>query len=240
MSKIICLSTLYALQPVSTSCSRKPLGNRPTIMDPPGRESPAVIRPRSRAQPPQGSPLLTTSTPPLTLAPSAMSDAMPQDQSAASRQDTVNPHAVVGQISATQTMVVTTTTTTTTSFPPLLLNPPKHLHDMDPKQYPLAASPTPTTIRKLCFDVEGRTTTFEEAGNLMQNSDNVCTLSNSFHVCLVRSRLKESDFRFHDSNKQVHTIALPHAQCQDLRGKRSSRLHYPQLHNCRLEIFQDS
>ena len=102
-----------------------------------------------------------------------MSDAKPKDHVAAPRQDVVSPHTVVGQISATQTMVVTTTTTTTTSFPPLLLNPPKHLHDMDPKQYPLAASPTPTAIKKLCFDVEGRTTIFEEARDSTQTSDDV-------------------------------------------------------------------
>ena len=157
-------------------------------MNPPARESRATTRPISRAQVPQDFSLPPASKSSLTLAPSAMSDAKPQDEVAASRPEVVSPHAVVGQISATQTMVVTTTTTTTTSFPPLLLNPPKHLHDMDPKQYPLAASPTPTSIKKLCFDVEGRTTTFEEARDMMQILGDVSPLSNQFSFCPAKLR----------------------------------------------------
>jgi len=152
---------------VSNSCSVSP-STRSTAMDPPARGSRPTTRPSLHATYPQESSVHPTSTPSSTLGPSAMSDSRPQDHVAAPRQDAVSPHAVVGQISATQTMVVTTTTTTTTSFPPLLLNPPKHLHDMDPKQYPLAASSTPTSIKKLCFDVEGRTTTFEEARDTKQ------------------------------------------------------------------------
>ncbi len=151
------------------------LGNSPHKMDPPESEgSLTMARPKSRVRPSQASPLLSMPTPSLTLAPSAISPTQSQDQVAVLGQERANPHAVVGKISATQTMVVTTTTTTTTSFPPLLLNPPKHLHDMDPKQYPLAASPTPTMIKKLCFDVEGRTTTFEEADDVRRNGRIVC------------------------------------------------------------------
>lgn len=157
---------------MSKSCSYSPSTGH-ISMDPPARGSRATIRPSSRAQHPQEPSIRPTSVSSSTLAPSAMSDAKPQDHVAAPRQDAVNPHAVVGQISATQTMVVTTTTTTTTSFPPLLLNPPKHLHDMDPTQYPLAASSTPTSIKKLCFEVEGRTTTFEEARDTKQVLGNV-------------------------------------------------------------------
>ncbi|KAI9846235.1 MAG: SCF ubiquitin ligase complex subunit cdc4 [Sclerophora amabilis] len=76
------------------------------------------------------------------------------------------PHTTLGQLSyapATQTTVVTTTTTTTTSFPPLVLKPPRHLHELDPKQYPLALSPTPQSLKKLCFDVGGTPTYFQEA-----------------------------------------------------------------------------
>ncbi|KAL9104196.1 MAG: hypothetical protein Q9163_000848 [Psora crenata] len=72
---------------------------------------------------------------------------------------------------ATKTTVVTTTTTTTTKFPPLLLKAPKHLHDLDPKQYPLAASQTPESIRKLCFEIEGRPAIFEEADDTLQTID---------------------------------------------------------------------
>jgi F-box and WD-40 domain protein CDC4 len=67
---------------------------------------------------------------------------------------------------ATQTTVVTTTTTTTTSFPPLLLKAPRHLYDRDPKQYPLAASPTPEGIRNFSFDLNGRPVCFSETDDL--------------------------------------------------------------------------
>lgn len=75
---------------------------------------------------------------------------------------------VLGQFSfgpATQTTVVTTTTTTTTSFPPLKIKAPSHLHELDPKVYPLASTPTPQSLKRFCFDVNGRPTVFKEAGN---------------------------------------------------------------------------
>jgi hypothetical protein len=73
---------------------------------------------------------------------------------------------VVGQFSSTpaiQTTVVTTTTTTTTSFPPLLMKAPRHLYDLDPEMYPLAASPTPPALKKIRFEHNGQTTIFQEA-----------------------------------------------------------------------------
>ena len=82
----------------------------------------------------------------------------------------------LGQFSygpATQTTVVTTTTTTTTKFPPLMLKAPKHLRDLDPKIFPLAASPTPKSIKKLSFEVEGRPTTFEEADDTLEALEKV-------------------------------------------------------------------
>lgn len=132
-----------------------------------------------------------------------MSNTKPQDHAAAPRQDVVSPHAVVGQISATQTMVVTTTTTTTTSFPPLLLNPPKHLDDMDPKQYPLAASSTPTSIKKLCFDVEGRTTTFEEARDVKPTLGNVC-ISADYFFRVQQGRAKDVSLQ---SSQQLQQLS---------------------------------
>lgn len=66
---------------------------------------------------------------------------------------------------ATQTTVVTTTTTTTTSFPPLMIKAPHHLHELDPKLYPLASSPTPKSIKRFCFDIGGQPTYFNEAEN---------------------------------------------------------------------------
>jgi hypothetical protein len=82
----------------------------------------------------------------------------------------------LGQLSyapATQTTVVTTTTTTTTKFPPLMVKAPRHLHDLDPKQYPLASTPTPHSIKKLCFDVEGRPTMFQEADDTLETLEKV-------------------------------------------------------------------
>ncbi|MCJ1393241.1 SCF ubiquitin ligase complex subunit cdc4 [Xylographa bjoerkii] len=73
---------------------------------------------------------------------------------------------VLGQFSfapATQTTIVTTTTTTTTSFPPLMMKAPNHLYELDPKLYPLAASSTPSTLKRLNFNLEGKPTLFCEA-----------------------------------------------------------------------------
>ena len=80
-------------------------------------------------------------------------------------------HGVLGQFSfapATQTTVVTTTTTTTTSFPPLIMKAPTHLHTLDAKLYPLAASPTPSTLKRLTFEAGGRRIEFREANNASQ------------------------------------------------------------------------
>ena len=84
---------------------------------------------------------------------------------------------VLGQLSfapATQTTVVTTTTTTTTKFPPIIMKAPPHLHDLDPKMYPLASSPTPQSIKRFCFDVGGRPALFSEADNTMNALEEVC------------------------------------------------------------------
>lgn len=75
-------------------------------------------------------------------------------------------NSLLGQFSfapATQTTVVTTTTTTTTKFPPLLLRPPRRMQDLDLKRYPLAATPTPTHLREIQFEIEGKQTVFREA-----------------------------------------------------------------------------
>ncbi|KAI9880441.1 MAG: SCF ubiquitin ligase complex subunit cdc4 [Pleopsidium flavum] len=82
-----------------------------------------------------------------------------------STQD-VLPYGTLGQLSlapATQTTVVTTTTTTTTNFPPFLIKAPGHLHNLDPKLYPLAATPTPQSMKRFCFDMGGKPTFFREA-----------------------------------------------------------------------------
>lgn len=91
--------------------------------------------------------------------------------------DSIRPNDVLGQLSyapATQTTVVTTVTRTTTEFPPLMMKAPQHLYDLDPKLYPLASSPTPQSIKKLCFDLEGRPTLFQEADDTLLRLEEVC------------------------------------------------------------------
>ncbi len=91
--------------------------------------------------------------------------------------EAIQPGDVLGQFSyapATQTTVVTTTTTTTTNFPPIMMKAPQHLYDLDPKLYPLASSPTPTSIKKLCFDVDGTPTLFQEADDTLETLEKVC------------------------------------------------------------------
>lgn len=71
----------------------------------------------------------------------------------------------LGQFSfapTTRTTVVTTTTTTTTSFPPLAIKPPRAVKDLDTRQYPLAASPTPSSLRNVQFKIGGRSIAFHE------------------------------------------------------------------------------
>ncbi|KAJ5898806.1 hypothetical protein N7495_003550 [Penicillium taxi] len=63
---------------------------------------------------------------------------------------------------ATRTTVVTTTTTTTTSFPPLIIRPPRAAKDLDTRLYPLAAAPTPASLRNLTFKVGDRSIVFNE------------------------------------------------------------------------------
>ena len=91
--------------------------------------------------------------------------------------EVIRSEDVLGQFSyapATQTTVVTTTTTTTTNFPPIMMKAPQHLYDLDPKLYPLASSPTPTAIRKLCFDVDGTPTLYQEADDTLETLEKVC------------------------------------------------------------------
>ena len=63
---------------------------------------------------------------------------------------------------ATQQTVTTVTTTTTVSLPPLVMKPPKHLDERDPKQYPLAFSPTPSYLKRFGADMYGRPIRFHE------------------------------------------------------------------------------
>lgn len=134
--------------------------------------------------PPRGLELLPTqakATSPSTSAGQTMQKEAIQPLEGISSED------VLGQFSyapATQTTVVTTTTTTTTNFPPIMMKAPQHLYDLDPKLYPLASSPTPTSIKKLCFDVDGTPTLFQEADDTLETLEKVRE-SMSSNFCLV-------------------------------------------------------
>lgn len=76
------------------------------------------------------------------------------------------PNASVGQFAfapATQQTTVVTTTTTTVNMAPFVLRPPQDLHERDPKQYPLAYSHTPASMRRFGFNIGGQLATYMEA-----------------------------------------------------------------------------
>ncbi|KAH7383236.1 WD repeat-containing protein pop1 [Pyrenochaeta sp. MPI-SDFR-AT-0127] len=80
--------------------------------------------------------------------------------------EAMDPYATMGQFSfapATKTTVVTTTYTTTTTFPPMCINAPGSLGERDPKEYPLAHTQAPESIRKFYFESGGELACFEEA-----------------------------------------------------------------------------
>ena len=115
------------------------------------------------------------------LSPPVPSSMKPRQQSATSKVDShemkdLTSDDMLAQFSfapTTQTTVVTTTTTTTTSFPPLKIKAPTHLHELDPKLYPLASTPTPQSLKRFCFDAGGRPTVFREAGNALEAYEEV-------------------------------------------------------------------
>lgn len=114
---------------------------------------------------------------PSKAAPPTLSTSQTMQKEALQPLEGIRSDDVLGQFSyapATQTTVVTTTTTTTTNFPPIMMKAPKHLYDLDPKLYPLASSPTPTSIKKLCFDVDGTPTLFQEADDTLETVEKVC------------------------------------------------------------------
>ena len=91
-----------------------------------------------------------------------------------------SPGDTLSQISfapATQTTVVTTTTTTTTNFPPLIVKAPRERASLDPKVYPLAETPTPQSIKRMCFEMDGKPTYFREAEDPVRTFRKVCFLS---------------------------------------------------------------
>ncbi len=61
-----------------------------------------------------------------------------------------------------ETKTVTTTTTTKRSYPPLLVQPPRSLHTLDAKEYPLALKPTPYELANFSYEVDGQIVHFCE------------------------------------------------------------------------------
>jgi len=107
-------------------------------------------------------------------------------------------HDTLGQLSfapATQTTVVVTTTTTTTNFPPFVMRTPSQLHDLDPKLYPLAATPTPQSMKRFCFDIDGKPTFFREAEATGETLQEVSPLVPASQIAFIGwRRLSSSDY----------------------------------------------
>jgi F-box and WD-40 domain protein CDC4 len=61
-----------------------------------------------------------------------------------------------------ETKTVTTTTTTKRSYPPILVQPPRSLHTLDAKEYPLALKPTPYELANFSYEVDGKIVHFCE------------------------------------------------------------------------------
>ena len=108
----------------------------------------------------------------------AVSKTVPTDQ--------IDPYATMGQFSfapATKTTVVTTTYTTTTTFPPLCINAPGNMSERDPKEYPLAHTQAPESIRKFYFESGGALACFEEAHAVSDKVQEVCFAATQRHAC---------------------------------------------------------
>jgi len=115
-------------------------------------------------------PLSTAPASPTDDGPASKHSTMPPQQEESSTTTTSYamppPNATVASFSfgpAIQTTVTTVTKTTTTSLPPIVMRPPRDLHERDPRQYPLAFTPTPSPLKKFAFDYHGRPTSFFEA-----------------------------------------------------------------------------
>lgn len=99
----------------------------------------------------------------------------------------MSPYTTMAHVAfapATQQTVVTTTTTTTVTLPPLLIRPPRDMLSRDPKQYPLASTPTPSSLQRFSLDVGGTPIVYQEAENAQSSLDKVLELD----TCLLISR----------------------------------------------------
>ena len=122
----------------------------------------------------------------------------------------IDRNALLGQLSfapATQTTVVTTTTTTTTKFPPFLMRPPRQMQELDLKQYPLAGSPTPISLRKIHFEIGGRQTIFSEAEDTSLALEQVRGVQyNVQRFVLILEQLEEERRTLRSANGTVRTV----------------------------------
>ncbi|KAF2765011.1 WD40 repeat-like protein [Teratosphaeria nubilosa] len=109
---------------------------------------------------------------PLSTAPASPTDEPPNPIDAARETTTTTtydmppPNTTVGSFSygpAIQKTTTTVTTTTTISLPPIAIKPPSDLHERDPRQYPLAFTPTPHQFKHITYNCNGRPTSFFEA-----------------------------------------------------------------------------
>lgn len=126
--------------------------------------------------------------------------------------------STVAQLSfgpATQQTVTTVTTTTTISLPPLVMKPPKHLDERDPKQYPLAFSPTPTYLKRFCADMYGRPVRFHEEEDAEETVRKHKALQAKIqrHNGSIRSEEKQDEYTTPirgisgtGNNKNVHNV----------------------------------
>ena len=132
-------------------------------------------------------------------------------------------HSTVGQLSfgpATQKTVTTVTTTTTVSLPPLIMRPLKDLSERDPKQYPLAFSPTPKHIKRFSTDVNGRPVRFHEEENPQDTIRQYKEVRAKIrkHNGAIRSEQKQDEyqtpvrgFKPAQASKQVHNVRASNA-----------------------------
>ncbi|EGP89455.1 uncharacterized protein MYCGRDRAFT_85141 [Zymoseptoria tritici IPO323] len=109
---------------------------------------------------------------------------------------------------ATQQTVTTVTTTTTVSLPPLVMKPPKDLYDRDPKQYPLAFSPTPHSIKRFCFDVNGRPTMFHESEDPDETMRRYQELQAKIHKSKGAIRQEEKQHGYEISDRDTETALI--------------------------------
>jgi hypothetical protein len=81
----------------------------------------------------------------------------------------------VERLECVETKTITTTTTTKRSYPPLIVRPPRALHSLDAREYPLAVKPTPEELTNFSFEVDGKVVHLREEPHLSANSL-VCTM----------------------------------------------------------------